>query len=341
MAKLLIIEDHFEVRENLEEMLDLNGYDIKTASNGEEGIEVAEAWLPDLILCDIMMPGIDGYGVLSHLSRYPKTAGIPFIFLTAKADKRDIRRGMLMGADDYLTKPFEEQELLSVIQTRLEKNDLLRDVFDYSGHGLHEFLKRARQMKGLDTLSQDWSTQSFQTGKRIVDQGELPTHLFFVASGSITATHSRNPDLTQDYGPGDFFGHIELVQGVPYRHQAIAVEPTELSLLPRDDFFSLLLNNRYFSIRFIKMLAKEMTELQDQLFQIVQKTTDERVIHALLKLEKEANQVSLEALQASTKIANLNIAHTLEKLNEAALIEIKRDQIRLLDIPQLHGLLTG
>ncbi len=119
MKKILLIEDNNEMRENTAEILELANYSVITAVNGRSGVEKAAKELPDLIICDIMMPDLDGYGVLYLLSKNLDTAGIPFIFLTAKSEKADMRKGMSMGADDYLTKPFEEMELLNAIEARL------------------------------------------------------------------------------------------------------------------------------------------------------------------------------------------------------------------------------
>ena len=107
MKKILLIEDNKDVRENTAEILRLAPYEVVTAKNGKEGVELAQSEKPDLIICDIMMPVLDGHGVLHLLSKNEETSGIPFIFLTAKAERSDFRKGMEMGADDYLTKPFE------------------------------------------------------------------------------------------------------------------------------------------------------------------------------------------------------------------------------------------
>ena len=121
MKKILLIEDNNEIRENTAEILSLADYDVITAANGKIGVELAQDQSPDLIICDIMMPELDGYGVLHILSKKPETASIPFIFLTAKTEKSDIRKGMELGADDYLTKPFDDNELLNAIETRIRK----------------------------------------------------------------------------------------------------------------------------------------------------------------------------------------------------------------------------
>ena len=129
MKKILVIEDNKDVRENIAEILELSGYKVEQAINGKEGATKAKYLLPDLIVCDIMMPELDGYGVLNLLSSESITSSIPFIFLTAKAELNDMRKGMNMGADDYITKPFEDAELLKAIEVRLGKVSAIKSDF--------------------------------------------------------------------------------------------------------------------------------------------------------------------------------------------------------------------
>ncbi|MBD2411588.1 diguanylate cyclase [Nostoc calcicola FACHB-389] len=126
MPKILIIEDEESVRENILDLLEAEDFETIAAANGRIGVDLAISEVPDLILCDMMMPELDGYGVLTALRQDPTTATIPFIFLTAKSAKSDFRRGMDMGADDYITKPFTRTELLSAIMNRLEKHATLK-----------------------------------------------------------------------------------------------------------------------------------------------------------------------------------------------------------------------
>src|SRR6478735_4631682 len=135
MKKILLIEDNNEIRENTAEILALANYHVITAQNGKVGVELAQHENPDLIICDIMMPELDGFGVIHILSKKAETALIPFIFLTAKTEKSDIRKGMNLGADDYLTKPFDDTELLNAIETRLRKSALLKK-YDSTPQGL-------------------------------------------------------------------------------------------------------------------------------------------------------------------------------------------------------------
>lgn len=121
MTKILIIEDNTDIRENVVEILELSGYRVFDAPDGKVGVQMALQHVPDIILCDIMMPEMDGYEVIEELNKHAETSATPFIFLTAKAERPDVRKGMELGADDYLTKPFDDTELLAAIESRLKK----------------------------------------------------------------------------------------------------------------------------------------------------------------------------------------------------------------------------
>src|SRR5690349_458081 len=123
---ILLIEDNPEMADNISSILQLAKYNVIYAPNGKVGVDLAQQNKPDLILCDVMMPVLDGHGVLHILNSDPETVNIPFIFLTAKADRSDFRAGMNLGADDYITKPFDGVDLLKVVEMRLKKSELLR-----------------------------------------------------------------------------------------------------------------------------------------------------------------------------------------------------------------------
>ncbi len=156
MKTILIIEDNRDVRENTAEILELANYKILQAENGKIGVELAQQKKPDLIICDIMMPVLDGYGVIHLLNKSSVTAGIPFIFLTAKSERTDLRKGMEMGADDYITKPFSDIELLNAVESRLKKNEMLRAQFSKNVEGLNKFfddvVRKLRELTVLITI---------------------------------------------------------------------------------------------------------------------------------------------------------------------------------------------
>ena len=134
--RILVIEDEQNIRENLQELLEAKGYNIRTASNGKQGVLDAIEFRPHLILCDVMMPKMDGYKVLEYIRKTSIIQNTPFIFLTAKVDKSDIRQGMELGADDYLTKPFTYKELLKAIETRLDRQQRIIGEFAKVKHEL-------------------------------------------------------------------------------------------------------------------------------------------------------------------------------------------------------------
>src|ERR1700743_798943 len=141
MRRLLVIDDHDEIRENIAEILTLAGYTVFTAENGKRGVETALKENPELVICDIMMPELDGYGVLHLLRKNAATLNTPFIFLTAKTERTDFRKGMEMGADDYITKPFDDIELLNAIEIRLKKYDILQAKYAAGEKGANELVR--------------------------------------------------------------------------------------------------------------------------------------------------------------------------------------------------------
>lgn len=142
--KILIIEDEVQLARNISILLKAENYDVNVASNGTEGLEDAVKWRPDLIICDIMMPGIDGYGVFSALQSNPVTAAIPFIFLTAKVERSDWRKGMELGADDYIFKPFSADELIKAVETRLKKFQKVKAYVLAENTGISEYDQQKR-----------------------------------------------------------------------------------------------------------------------------------------------------------------------------------------------------
>ncbi|MGD1941654.1 MAG: response regulator transcription factor [Leptolyngbyaceae cyanobacterium] len=163
MIKILVIEDDASVLDNLEDILMLENFQVFTAKDGREGVDVALRQLPDLIVCDVMMPKMDGYEVVKYLRADPATKTIPFIFLTAKAERLDYREGMESGADDYVTKPFRPQELINAIEVRLARHaSLMQPYHDETQRStnLSKQLKDSTELANikenlLDKLSQD------------------------------------------------------------------------------------------------------------------------------------------------------------------------------------------
>ena len=308
MKKILIIEDNQEVRENLEEILELYGYETIGALNGKIGVEQALVHQPDLILCDVMMPELDGYGVIHMLSRNTKTASIPFIFLTAKAEKTDFRKGMNLGADDYLTKPFEELELLNAIELRLKKNAGKTKVIERSPEGVSTFLNEVAAKSALEELKGDREIRRYQSKDLLFSEGSHPRHLFFIISGKIKTfmTHEYGKEyITELYKAGDFLGFVPILEDKVYVESAMAMEDTEVMLIPSEDFIKLVYNDRNISHQFIKLLSKNIGERENQLLHLAYDSVRKRVANALLYLQ---DRFQAEDEQFSMPISRENLA---------------------------------
>jgi CRP/FNR family transcriptional regulator, polysaccharide utilization system transcription regulator len=349
MTKILLIEDNMEMRENTAEILELSNYEVITAANGKEGIEKAKKELPHLIICDIMMPELDGYGVLRVLGKLPETAGIPFIFLTAKSEKEDFRKGMSMGADDYLTKPFDDVELLDIIELRLRKNQIARKEYSNDVDGIADFMNDAKALNELSHLSADRTIRKFKKKEIIFYEGNLPHGLFFVNSGKAK-TYKTNDDgkeyITGLFKEGDFIGYIDLLQNSNYTESAMAMEDSEICLIPKQDFYKLLNSNRDVSIRFIKMISNNLVEMEERILKLAYNSVRKRVAEALVMLEdkfKEKNEgeefnmnIPREDLANIVGTAPESVIRTLSDFKDEKLIEIKGSNIKITNSASLR-----
>lgn len=346
MKTILLIEDNLDMRENTAEIMELAQYKVLTANNGKEGVKIAQSELPDLILCDIMMPELDGYGVLNILNKQSSTASIPFIFLTAKAEKTDQRMGMSMGADDYLTKPFENAELLRAVEARLKKSEQLRASFTPTAEGLTEFLKEAKGTSSLATLSLDKEKKHFRKKDAVYTQGKQPRGVFFITKGKIK-TRKSNEDgkefVTGLFKEGDFIGYTSLLEDSPYADDAIVMEDAEVVVIPREEFFSLLNTNRDVAAKFIKILSGSVADMEDRLLKLAYNSVRKRVAEALLMLQdryaKEGENLSMslsrEDLAGIVGTAPETVTRTLSDFKEEGIISVKASNIKILNPDKL------
>ena len=347
MKKILLIEDNLDVRETTADILELANYEVFTAESGKEGIEKAVKFQPELIICDIMMPGLDGYGVLHILSKKPETARIPFIFLTAKSEKADIRRGMNLGADDYLTKPFEDMELLHAVESRLQKSEMLKKEFSRSMHELNELYHEASEFKELRDLSKERKMKEFKKKTHIFLEGSKAHMLYFIHKGRVK-TYKTSEDgkefITGMYGPGEFFGYMPLLgKAEIYPETAVAMEEVEICQIPQQDFFKLLYSNNEVARKFIKMLSSNLMEREEQLLQVAYHSVRQRIAETLLKLgEPMANHdsaqmvtITREDLAALVGTVKETVVRTLADFKEEGLITIDKKKIIILDQKRL------
>lgn len=344
--KILVIEDQKDVRENIVELLELSHYEVSSAADGREGVKIALDSPPDLILCDIMMPGMDGYEVLYLLSKNPSTSHLPFIFLTAKTEKQDFRKGMNMGADDYITKPFEEMDLLGAIERRLEKYKELSKVTDVS-----ELAGIATKYQSLQDLEKDRKTRTFKKKDVIYREGDFGSYVYKILQGKIKTYHINEDgkefihDLLKE---GDFMGEKAMIQDLPRSEFAEALEETKLLLIPRDDFQKLIFNHREVASTFIKMIAKDLAEREYELMEIAYNTVRKRTADSLMKLfetyaeGKENKEVSFEVARADLAsmvgTATESVIRVLSEFKKDGFIEVNGSLIAIKEPEKIKGI---
>jgi CRP/FNR family cyclic AMP-dependent transcriptional regulator len=351
MHRILIIEDNEDIRENVAEILTLSDYEVLMASNGKEGITVAQAQEPDLIICDIMMPGIDGYGVLHVLHKDPKTQNIPFIFLTSKSERSDFRAAMELGADDYITKPFSGNELLHAIQSRLKKVSVLKKALSSDIAGVNELISTIDNKRTLEQLAEESNVNTYKKKQLIFKEGQNPHYLYHIIKGKVKTfkTHEDGKDLVMDlYNSGDFFGYTTLLEGGAYKENAETMEECELALIPRKDFEDLVNSNPAVARKFISLLAKNVVDKENSLLGIAYNTLRKKVAEALISLEKKYHtnkkepfqiDISRDDLATIAGTASESLIRTLSDFKSENLIDIKSGKVIITDEKKLINLI--
>ncbi len=345
MKKILVIEDDRIVRENITELLEISGYAVEAAANGMEGIAAARRQIPDLIVCDIKMPDLDGYGVLHVLRKNPDTATVPFIFLTARTDRSDLRRGMEMGADDYITKPFESTDLLNAIETRLRRRATFTALESDPDGRLESFFREAH--RHIDMKSMALQSESRDYGERevVFKEGDHPHFLFFVESGSIKTSRMNDNGkefISSLYFEGDFFGFQPLFEERPYRETAEALQESTLRRIPGAEFMQQIRSNPELAGLMIKQISQELTHRDNQMMQIAYESVRKRIALKLLEMIPDGEETSLDI--SRTNLAALlgttteTIVRTLAEFRDQGLVATHGQQITLTDREKLRTL---
>ena len=343
MKKILLIEDNDHIRENTAEILELANYKVTTAANGKIGVEMALKHIPDLIICDVMMPVLDGYGVLHAIQKNDTVKNTPFIFLTAKTERNDFRRGMESGADDYITKPFDGTELLNAVDSRLKKNELLRQQRSPTIEGLTMLMQASIGKNEMNILAEDRNINKYKKKQIVYAEGNHPNKLYYVMSGKVKAFKANDDGkelVTELYSQGDFFGYIAMLEGTVYRDTAETMEDTSLAIIPKDDFDELLHNNPQVARKFIQLLAKNIAEKEDQLLGLAYNSLRKKVAEALLLLQKKYSEnnkenfaiaISRDSLASIAGTATESLIRTLSDFRTEKLIEIKKGNIVIIN----------
>ncbi len=343
MKTILLIEDNNDLRENTAEILEMARYNVLTASDGLIGIDLVRNNEVDLIICDIMMPGLDGYGVLHMLSKDEKLGTIPFIFLTAKSERSDQRKGMELGADDYITKPFDNTELLNAVETRLKKMEAIHKNYEASPDGVGQLISDFAGQQALDKFIEGKRHNHYHKKEHIYLEKNYPLGLYYINSGTVKIfkTHPYGKELITDLlKNGEFFGYNALIEDKPYSETAEAMDECEITFIPKDDFNKLIFSNLGVSKGFIKILSNGIANKQNRLLNLAYSSVRKRTAEALVMLKERFNKenstgidisISREDLANIVGTATESLIRTLSDFRDEKLIETKEGKIFIID----------
>ena len=348
--KILVIDDNKDIRENIAEILELAGYLVVTAENGKAGVALALKEIPAIIVCDIMMPELDGYAVLHLVRKNETTQQIPFIFLTAKTERSDFRKGMEMGADDYLTKPFEEIELLNAVEARFKKSTIYQQEYSPTQQGLNQFLQDVKSVGIIQQLSETYDIESYGKKHLLYQEGKRPRFLFYLVKGKIKGfkAHEDGKEyIVNLYAAGDLIGYAALIEDTLYTDSASILEEAEVMQIPKEDFLRMMYSDLNISNKFIHIISQNVKEKEERLLSLAYSSLRKRVAKGLVDIVTKFNvsgnqkpiEISREDIAQYVGTATESLIRTLSDFKAEKRIEIINGKIIIKDIEQLKHLL--
>lgn len=348
MKKILLIEEQQETSDNLRELLGLSNYTVISAADGRQGVRMAVAEKPDLIVSDVDLPVLDGYGVIHALQQYPETRSIPVIILTTLTEKDDFRKAMMAGADDYLSKPYDGVELLRSIDTCLEKHR--RRVLEHPAGG-------PAVPEPADGAEHVWhpgdrDIRYFRKKAQLYTEGQRASQVWYIVKGKVKTflVHTDGKELiTHIYGPGDCVGYIAAVRGGDYTDNAQVMEDAALIIISRLEFLEILGSDSALSQQLIRWLARNATESEAGLLNLAYSSLRKKVANGILNLFDHFHSsedgrsfitVSRDNLAAIVGSAPESLTRTLSDFKKEKLIDITDGRIYLLDENKLRNLIN-
>ena len=350
MKTILLIEDNPEFRDNITEILEMANYKVVIAEDGKEGIRLVKKVMPDLIICDIMMPDLDGFGVLHVIHKDPELSTIPFIFLSAKNDHADIRKGMNLGADDFLRKPVQGEELLTAVETRLGKSESVKTRIATLKNMANNDGPRKTEISLEKFISEGRETRRYAKTQIIYNAGNRLGPLYYIVKGKVKvfkASEEGDEYIIDILMEGDFFGYNAILEGSVYTDNAEALENVELKLIPKEDFLALMLDGNSITKQFIQLLSKDIIGKEDQLVKLAYNSLRKRVadgviyLHDKFKSKSDNNaafKISRQNLANVTGARKESVIRMLSDFKDEKLIDIKDGAIVLLKEDKLRSL---
>ncbi len=343
MKKVLVIEDQGEVRENICEILELTGYDVRDAPNGKIGCSEAVQWQPDLILCDVMMPELDGFGVLKILRKRPETKTIPLIFLTAKVEPEDLRKGMGLGADDYLMKPFDDTELLEAIDLRLKKRETEQERSLQYKSEMGNLRSADRERKTLLELLESGEEKAAEEGEELWHAGQPPRGIYYVKSGAVKVyrRHANGKVFMVHYVcASSFLGAGPFFSQQPYNSWAEIDQSGQILFIAEEFVTQKMFEERDVAMYFMQRSIEYADQLEDRALDYAYSSVRRRVARALLQLCRDGGldglPVSRDDLAALAGTAKETTIRTLSDFKSEGSIAVDGRHIEILDAAALE-----
>lgn len=350
MKTILIIEDDVVLRENTAELLELANYKVIKASNGKTGVTLAKKEKPDLIICDIMMPELDGYAALEMLLKNKSTKHIPFIFLSAKAEREDVRKGMNLGADDYITKPFTEDDLISAIESRLARVSILQEL--RANQNIERLQFNESEIKTLNDLKNffDDYGEKFTFNKEAViyHEGDHSNYIYLINRGAVKCYRidEKGKELiTALYKEDDLFGYTSFTKNISHRETATAIADTKLVGISIIDFNDILDKNHKVLLELIDLLTDDLSIVKEQLLQMAYGTVNKKTASTILKFAEKINRkpddpikISRNDLASVAGIAPETLIRALTDFKKQGIIKAEGRNIKVIDIEKLKNI---
>lgn len=355
MKKILVIEDNLDMLDNISEILELANYEVYKASNGKEGVRQAQANKPDLILCDIMMPELDGYGVLKIASEKDQLKHIPFVFMSAKSEKSDFREGMRLGADDYLTKPFEDVQLLETVEMRLKKGggqlSSNTDLSQIHVTSIDSLYNKNKAKDDFESLFAQRPLEQFKRKDTLFSTGHHARYLYFVQTGMVK-TSMFNEDgkefVSGLYGDKQVVGLIDLFGGDAYSETARFVSDGTCKSIAKEDFLKAIYGNKDLAMYIYTKLHFSVNIRKERLLHLAYDSVRKRTADCLLWLNELYNTTHVfpftiafarEDLAAMVGTAKESLIRTLSAFKEEGLIDTNTSEITLYSKEKLEDLI--
>jgi len=336
--KILLIEDDIILRENTAEILQMANYEVITAENGKLGIDKAIVNKPDIIICDILMPELDGYGVLQIILRIEELQNTPFIFMTAVTKHSDVRKGMDLGASDYITKPFEESELLSAISSRLKR----KKIFDKQDKKNAATINKVN----LEHLEDEFSRKEkfkYVKGSTIYCEGNNSNHIFYILNGEVKI-FKNNEDgkelITGIFKSKKLFGFTSFSKNKSYEENAVAIKNTTLLKITKEEIYNLIIKNPQLAVNFMDLMSENLKNVNEHLIHLAYDSVRKKTADMLLELSKLNNntdyiEISRLNLANLIGIAKETLIRTLKDFKEEKIIETDRNSVKILNLKKL------